>query len=231
MTSAASDPAQDVSSSDTLTDRAITLVQRDILAGALTPGARLRIVELVERYEIGATPLREALSRLVSRGLIMAIGQRGFRVASVSRDDLLDITRVRVLVEMEALRLSIDHRADTWEAGILASLHRLRRYVERQGETFGEGTEEFDTLHKAFHSSLISGCGSPRLIEAVSNLYDQAYRYRRVMMRSFSDPGRFIRSHQNLADSVLSQDFAAAGEALSSHLRATLEIVYPQVPK
>src|SRR3954471_9105569 len=69
----------------TLSERAATLVEQDILAGHLAPGSRLGIVDLVQRDEIGATPLREGLSRLMSRGLIVGIGQRGFRVRARCR--------------------------------------------------------------------------------------------------------------------------------------------------
>src|SRR6266852_822616 len=98
-------PSRPVTEAATLSERAATLVEQDILAGLLAPGARLGIVDLVQRYDIGATPLREGLSRLVSRGLIVGIGQRGFRVAEVSREDLLDITGMRTVVEIEAIRL------------------------------------------------------------------------------------------------------------------------------
>src|ERR1700726_3546081 len=112
---------------DTLSERAAGILQRDILAGKLPPGSRLAITELAQHYDIGATPLREGLSRLVSRGLIVAIGQRGFRVASVSREDLFDITRMRVVIEVEALGLALENGGDAWEANILSALHQLRR--------------------------------------------------------------------------------------------------------
>src|SRR5258708_25861656 len=105
MSTLARTDSAEVQETDTLSERAAILGERDIIAGLLAPGARLGIVDLVQRYEIGATPLREGLSRLVSRGLIVGIGQRGFRVADVSREDLLDITRMRTVVEIEALRL------------------------------------------------------------------------------------------------------------------------------
>ncbi|MDB5625061.1 MAG: GntR family transcriptional regulator, partial [Tardiphaga sp.] len=143
----------DSGGTDTLSERAAGLVQRDILAGDLAPGARLGIVELAKRYEIGATPLREALSRLMSRGLIVGIGQRGFRVADISRDDLLDITQMRTVIEVDALRRSMAEGGDTWEAGILAALHLMRRYIERTGDGFREGADDFDMLHKGFHTS------------------------------------------------------------------------------
>src|SRR4029077_1965395 len=157
-------PSQPVTEAATLSERAATLVEQDILAGHLAPGARLGIVDLVQRYEIGATPLREGLSRLVSRGLIVGIGQRGFRVADVSREDLLDITRMRTVVEIEALRLAIAQGDDAWEAGILSALQQMQRYVERHGDQFREGAEDFDRLHKAFHTSLLAACGSKRLL-------------------------------------------------------------------
>src|SRR5664279_3413110 len=133
MAASAQGGSGDVSGSDTLSERAASLVEHDIIAGHLAPGARLGIVDLVHRYEIGATPLREGLSRLVSRGLIVGIGQRGFRVADVSREDLADITRMRTVVEMEALRLAIRNGDDAWEAGIVSALHQMRRHIERTG--------------------------------------------------------------------------------------------------
>ena len=212
---------------DTLSERAATILQRDILAGKLQPGSRLAITELVQHYDIGATPLREGLSRLVSRGLIVAIGQRGFRVASVSRDDLADITRMRVVVEVEALRLAMANGGDAWEANILSALHQLRRHIERVGDKFREGAEDFDVLHKGFHTALLLACGSPRLLAAHSDLYDQAYRYRRVMMRGFDSGERFTEAHHKLAERVIARDAARAQPMLAEHLETTLHFVYP----
>jgi GntR family transcriptional regulator, carbon starvation induced regulator len=221
------DPSQPVTEAATLSERAATLVEHDILAGLLAPGSRLGIVDLVQRYEIGATPLREGLSRLMSRGLIVGTGQRGFRVADISREDLLDITLMRTAVEIEAIRLAVTHGDDAWEAGIVSALHQMRRHIERTGNEFSEGTDDFDRLHKGFHTALLAGCGSRRLLAAHSDLYDQAYRYRRLMMSSFDSGKKFVRAHQLLADRIVSRDIAGAQAMLAAHLRSTLDIVYP----
>jgi DNA-binding GntR family transcriptional regulator len=221
------DPSQPASEIGTLSERAATLVEHDILSGQLAPGARLGIVDLVQRYDIGATPLREGLSRLVSRGLIVGIGQRGFRVADVSREDLLDITLMRTAVEIEAIRLAITHGDDAWEAGILSALHQMRRHIERTGNEFREGAEDFDRLHKGFHTALLAACGSNRMLNAHSDLYDQAYRYRRVMMRHFDSGQKFVHEHQRLADCILARDVAGAQAMLEAHLRSTINFVYP----
>jgi GntR family carbon starvation induced transcriptional regulator len=211
--------------SDTLSERAASLVERDILAGVFRPGDRLGVVALSGRYSIGATPLREGLSRLVSRGLISSIGQKGFRVTPLSKADLIDITEVRVLVETEALGRSMRDGGDGWEANVLSALHRLSRLVEREPDTIREGTPEFDRLHKAFHRSLLEACGSERLLKMHDELYDQAYRYRRAMMGLIAAHDDFVAGHRRLVEVALRRD-AAAQRELATHLRQTVKFVY-----
>jgi DNA-binding GntR family transcriptional regulator len=103
----------------------------------------------------------------------------------------------------------------------------LRRYIERSGAKFREGAEDFDALHKGFHTSLLAACGSTRLLAAHSDLYDQAYRYRRVMMRGFDSGEHFVEAHQKLAERVIARDAAAAPAMLVEHLESTLHFVYP----
>lgn len=219
---------EDAPPGETLTERAAACVEADIVSGALAPGSRLAIAELAARYSVGATPVREGLSRLVARGLIVAIGQRGFRVSAISRADLEDITKLRTLVECEALRQSMLLGDDAWEGRIVAALHNLRRYAERNAESLRDGRPEFDALHKGFHTSLISACGSPRMLRAHSDLYDQAYRYRRLLMRTFQGSKEVISTHQELADLVISRRLKKAQAALTAHLAITLAKVYPE---
>jgi len=65
------------------------------------------------------------------------------------------------------------------------------------------------------------------MLAAHSDLYDQAYRYRRVMMRQFDSGKKFVRVHQLLADCVLSRDIAGAQAMLAEHLHSTINFVYP----
>ena len=72
-----------------------------------------------------------------------------------------------------------------------------------------------------------SGCGSKRLLAAHSDLYDQAYRYRRVMMSSIDSGKNFVRAHQLLADRIIARDVPGSQAMLEAHLRSTLNFVYP----
>jgi DNA-binding GntR family transcriptional regulator len=215
---------------ETLSARAAQAIEADILAGRLAPEARLGIAETSARYGVGATPLREALSRLAARGLVNAIGNRGFRVTPISRADLADIILIRQTIEREALRISMARGDSGWEANILGALHKLKRRVVEDPRGFHEGDAAFDAFHKSFHAALIAACGSPRLIAAQSQLYDEAYRYRRLMMASFQNADDFLMNHEELAELVIARSDTAA-RALAEHIASTLALVYPPTPE
>ena len=80
---------------------------------------------LMQRYGFSSSAVREALSRLVTDGLVEAVDQRGFRTTPASREQLIDITETRVTVESVALQRSIEHGDLAWESRIVAAFHRL----------------------------------------------------------------------------------------------------------
>src|SRR5256885_13921115 len=84
-------------------------LRSDILTGRLCPGQRLPFAELCERYDVSIGVLREVLPRLTEQGLVSAEPQIGFRVMSVSEDDLVQLTEARVTIEAFVLRQSIEH--------------------------------------------------------------------------------------------------------------------------
>ncbi|MCD6074021.1 MAG: hypothetical protein K0Q70_904, partial [Rhodospirillales bacterium] len=77
----------------TLASTVFDRLRQDVLNGVLRPNEKLRIESLRQRYDVGASPVREALNRLVSEGLVLLEDQKGFRVAPVSREELHEIAR------------------------------------------------------------------------------------------------------------------------------------------
>jgi DNA-binding GntR family transcriptional regulator len=219
-----------IGATETQAERAAAILRRDILNGRLAPASKLVIADLAAGYGIGATPLREGLSRLVSEGLVRATGQKGFRVAEVSRDDLADIIRLRSVIESEAFRLSVQHGGDEWEAGIVASLHRLKLFAARGPDVFRNEIENFETVHKAFHTALIAGCGSRRMLEQHSALYDQTYRYRHQMLDNIPELDAFCAEHDKLAALALARNAPEGCQQLCAHFELTLTTLYPEEP-
>lgn len=155
-------------------------ISTDISSGRLAPGTRLRLNELCEAYDVSMSPLREALSRLGGLGFVVQEHQRGFRVAPVSIDDLNDITETRIRLESMALSMAIHAGGAEWEAKILASHHLLSRHP-RTSKNLSD--EMWESLHRAFHLSLLEACGSPRLLSFCLALLDHFDRYRRIAVK------------------------------------------------
>lgn len=203
---------------------AATLRLRDeIVAGALPPEARLRLRDLAARTGYGATPLREALSRLAAEGFVVFEGQKGFSVPPVTRAHLLDITASRQFVEPEALRQAMQAGDAAWEDEIVASLSLLGREVERRTAD-PAWLDTYEAKHHRFHRALVAACPLVSLRAFCDELYMQTTRYRRLMKAAAHDWPRMVAAHQRLADLVLARD-AAAQQALHDHIGSTAKRV------
>jgi GntR family carbon starvation induced transcriptional regulator len=195
-------------------------IRQEIVRGVLKPGDRLGMVALQERYETGISPLREALSRLTTLGLVTAEGQRGFRVAQVSAADLMDLMKTMVWVETTALRAAIAHGDRDWEAEIVASAHRLG--INDRGQSDARFFDEkWEENHRLFHRSLVAACRAPRLLDYRAHLYENVDRYRRLS--AFYELGTrdVDGEHRAIVDAVLRRNASEAANLAEAHLLQT----------
>jgi GntR family carbon starvation induced transcriptional regulator len=198
-------------------------LRRDIVQCRLLPGEKLRIEVLRDRYGVGSSPIREALNRLSSEGLVVLQDQKGFRVAEVSLEDLHELTRTRCLINEITLREAIMNGDDPWEEGIVLAYHRLERAVKRQEESGRVDDEEWDERHRIFHNSLISTCGSKWLRNFSMTLFDYAARYRRLSQTAV--PRNRTEEHRVIMEAVINRDIPNAVRLLNEHALLTTKIV------
>jgi len=209
----------------TLAEAAYTALRRDILHGKLEPGMKLRAEALKERYAVSSSTLREALTRLVGDGLVISEGQRGFRVESMSVEDLADLTATRKLVEVEALRQAIELGDETWEAGVVAAFHRLSRVEERLALEPAETlSEQWEARNREFHEALLAGCPSRWLHFMHRVLYQQAERYRLISLKTRTIPRDVHAEHREIKEAALARDTERACAALGEHIERTLHV-------
>jgi GntR family transcriptional regulator, carbon starvation induced regulator len=197
----------------------------DILSGALAPNARLKIRELTERYRVGSSPVREALSRLVPEGLVTAEGNKGFRVAPLSLRELIEITEMREILEVEAFRRAIARRTDVWESGIISSFHLLSKAIQRYGSELAEHRLEWESHHQDFHRKLIAACGNARLTDAVEALHQHLSRYRTIFMLTEMSAQKLLFIHEELMQVALDGDVEAAGPIMRRHVKINVDLV------
>jgi GntR family carbon starvation induced transcriptional regulator len=209
----------------TLVEGAYQRLRRDIIEGVHPPGEKLRVEHLKDHYDVGAGTLREALLLLVTDALVVAQGQRGFRVAPISIEDFEDITRTRILLETEALRQSIALGGEDWKPRWWRPFHRLSRAEQKLSDHDSEAADEWEKRNRNFHDALIAASPSRWIRHFQNILYQQSERYRRISL--FRQPvARDVHAeHQALFDSTLARDAERATAILSEHILRTLDAV------
>lgn len=203
--------------SATLVETALSKLRRDVLTGVVVPGSKLRIDDLRNSYGIGASPLREALSRLVPSGLVTAQGQKGFRVAPISATDYRDITDTRKLLERAALRESLKNGDAGWEAHIVACFERLDREHDYLHETAGESADAWELANEEFHEALVSASTSNWVLNFRRIMYDQGVRYRRLIILDPAIKRCAHEEHREMMNVALARDVDKSCELAESH--------------
>ncbi|MDT4823323.1 phosphonate utilization associated transcriptional regulator [compost metagenome] len=208
-----------------LIDLALQQMKKSIICCELAPGEKLKVAELSKEYGLSSSPIREALNRLAQEGIVEANENKGFRVTELSVDDFREITRLRCLLESEALADAIEHGDDAWEANVLGAFHRLGLIEKKLGKAAVVLDDEWAQRHKAFHFALFSASPSSLLLRMIDSLFDRAERYRR-----FSAMHRTVKrhkgdEHKQLMEAALERDTKLAVDLLKRHIGGTLENV------
>jgi DNA-binding GntR family transcriptional regulator len=219
--------AFDGEASQSLTIQAYSKLRSLIISGALAPGQRLKVEQLRERIEVGATPIREALSLLTSEGLVERLDKRGFRVSGVSLEEYDDLHRTRCWLEEHALRDSIARGDQGWEDRLVLVTHRLRRLPRTVSD--GQGTRsnpEWEHMHKLFHMSLLAASPSPTLLQFCDQLHDRLNRYRSVAATGAPGPRDWKSEHEAIAEAAIDRNADLAVERLLEHYARTGSILH-----
>lgn len=209
------------SDAPTLTEQAFQQLRRDVLHGIHKPDEKLKLDLLQNQYGLSSSPLREALHRLAQEGLVRADERRGFRAAPMSPEDISDISRMRVMLDLPTLTQAISLGGEPWESDIVAAFHRLEHLESRMGDGPVVLNEEWSRRHREFHMALLAACPSARQLAWSASLFDQAERYRYLSARHRQSSRRKQEEHRRLMQAVLKRDAATACALLEEHIRGT----------
>ena len=206
-------PAQRKSTVEHIADE----LRSAILAGDLEPGAQLGEADLAERFEVSRGPLREAMQRLVSEGILQAIANRGVFVSELTLQDMADVYRTRSVIERGALELVVEGRREETFHALGPSLEAMRAAAER-GD--GPGVSDAD---QEFHEVLVECSQSPRLIRAMRTLVVETRMCLGELETTYPDLGTQVREHDELREAIRSAPPARAKKLLVAHLDDAVE--------
>jgi GntR family transcriptional regulator, carbon starvation induced regulator len=206
-----------------LTNQCYDEIQELIINGTFTPGKKLKVEELKQQLNSGASPIREALSRLVTSGLVEAHDNKGFYVTEMSEANVRDLYHTFLQIELLALTQAIKHGDDAWKTSIVATLYNLS-LIEKSPEPVSYRV--WAERNYAFHVALISGCNSPTLLGIRASIYRLFDRYCRVAFNlSHTQLHINHEEHKNLAEAVLNRDLNKTTELITHHILGALEDV------
>jgi DNA-binding GntR family transcriptional regulator len=207
----------DLSEVRSLTSAVFANLKTEILSCRLKPDEKLHIGNLAKVYDVSLAAVREALSRLVADGLVVAEDQRGFRVSPASIRDLDDVTETRIEIECLALRRAIARGGADWSEEIAAAWTAMSRARP--------GNERWPDLHNRFHASLVGACGLEWLMRFRAVLFEQSERYRAMSRSKKTIVRDFETEHRELMKATLARDAEAATTLLAQHFRHTRDLV------
>lgn len=188
-----------------------------VMSGRLAPGTQLGEADLAARFEVSRGPLREAMQRLVSEGILQAVVNRGVFVNELTLEDVVDVYRTRGVIERGALEIvAAERREDTYRA-LGPSLEAMRAAAGR-----GDGPAVSDA-DQAFHEVLVECSGSPRLIRAMRTLVVETRMCLGELETTYLDLGSQVAEHEELREAIRSGTAERAHELLVGHLQDAVE--------
>jgi DNA-binding GntR family transcriptional regulator len=185
---------------------------------------KLRIELVASRYNVGNSPIREALSRLSSDGIVVRREQRGFYVAEVSVEELREIVKTRCWLEGTALRESISNSNPQWEDTLVVAFHRLSRIELPKDNADFRLTAEWEVRHTNFHEALIANCGSTLLQKYCRDLRNRSDRYRKLAAASVRTDNIHLE-HKAIFEATISGNIESAIELLKVHYLTTQTVI------
>ncbi|MBN9108270.1 MAG: GntR family transcriptional regulator [Pseudonocardia sp.] len=198
----------------TYAGQSLEVLRGMILDGTLAPAERINEVHLSQALGISRGPLREAIQRLASEGLVEAVPHRGVYVRSFSARELSDLYELRVALETHAVRLAARY-APQQRIDELGSM--LDETESSMGSASGAYPEDPD-----FHARLARLAANPPLVEALT---DVGRKIRLARARSAHQPRRArtaLDEHREILAALVARDGEGAAAKLEAHLTSSL---------
>jgi DNA-binding GntR family transcriptional regulator len=168
----------------------------DIIDGVLRPGQRMTEGDMARSLNLGKTPVREALRRLVFERLVTLHPRNGYSIPPITLQGVEELCGLRLVAEPAAAAMS----AGRLSADQLAQLDTLAQvgYDIADRET----VRLFLMANREFHGIIVSACGNARLAALVDSLHLESYRIFQVQLIHYPDPNDHVRLHQQLVTAL-----------------------------
>jgi DNA-binding GntR family transcriptional regulator len=181
-----------------------------ILSAALAPGTAINQEQLAGELGVSTTPLREALRRLESDGLVTLLAHREAVVSPLDPTELAAVYEVRASLDPLAAALAAERHTEAQGKAIRKATDRARR----------PGREDQLTVNRRYHTAIYAACQNPVLIETLDALWDRSDRYRRAVGFMATEP-EIQDEHEAIAEAVLARRPDESAQLMRAHIART----------
>lgn len=210
----------------TRADEAFDCLQTAIVTGELAPGEKIGEVELCSRFNLTRGPLREALGRLESRGLLVRRPHAGVKVVSVSAAELLELYRIREVMEGLAARQAAERMTDEEIAELQSTLDSHEKMIEQaRGQAYYQAEGDYD-----FHHRIATGSRNAKLAQMLlGDLYYMVRMYRYRLSTSAGRPHKALDEHRRIVEAIAQRDSELAEFLMKRHINAARQNIEQKI--
>lgn len=195
-----------------LRDVVFNTLRQAILTGELKPGERLMEIHLANRLGVSRTPIREAIRKLELEGLVIMIPRRGAEVANITTKSMQDVLEVRRALDVLSVELACERISEE-------ELLQLKNACDEfEKATRTKDLKKIAQADVALHDIIVKATGNERLVQLVSNLSEQMYRYRFEYIKDASKHQRLVEEHRIIFESIRNKDKITALETSKLHI-------------
>jgi DNA-binding GntR family transcriptional regulator len=202
----------------TKSDYAYTRIRELILSGEFEPGMVLQQAQLAKTIGISTTPLREAMRRLMTEGLVSLDAHRDARVSTLTAEEARDLLELRLSLDPLACSLAAQRRTKDDISRMRATLSNCRALEDNP-------SMEDLVAHRSFHQAVYVASHNDMLISTLDGLWDKADRYRLMglqVRRSQEERDQKDREHRELFEAVVRGDGDEAAAVMLQHIGTSL---------
>lgn len=200
-------------------DNAYKKVRDAITYGRFNPGERLIEHEVCESFQVGRTPLREALRRLQTEGYLDFVPNKGVTISKLSLADVEQIYNIIAMLEGYATELAVDN-LNAEDIETLTYLHEqmIEMDAKRNFKTWLE--------HNAmFHAHIVRAGGNHHLSKIITGLRDRIYRYRFLSVSTLGQSAKYSEDHKGILTALSNKKAKQAGKLMRNHVSYVAELM------
>lgn len=199
-----------------LKDTAYQLIKDRLLSGKIKPGERLREDLLAEEISMSRTPVREAINQLSAEGYVYQIPRKGIFATEITREELIDIVEIRVLLETYAIKICCRKITEEQLKELEDIFNKLKNALMNQDQT------KYGIYDGLFHKKIAEYTGNKKLYNFINDIEDSVVFSRRMnvynIRHKYTEEDS-IKQHEDILTAIKNRDEEAASKAMEKNTK------------